>query len=1195
MNEQGKPPSSAPLLVGVALAGALTAMATGWGVRQAFVTEAGRDFAIVAQTTEKTINDQYLSYLGAVRAGQGMLALTPSPTEKQWRILYETLDLENLAVSFDGYAYVRRIPTASVAGYEKELARRAAKDPRIKGTLFPPCDREWHAPLTYIEPSDDRTVVAVGYDLASSEARLDAMIRASATGAVVATPPIRLVTVGSPSRAALLVAAGPEGYVALGLRAAGILDRVPPALTRNVLIDIADLGVGGDAPPVPFYEATPIPGHTPRFALVSDLPVGDRVWRIVYRSTPAYEATAIGRGETPTAAVTGLILLLTGALTWGLASTLRLREADRVKEEALATREARWRALVESAPEIIMNLTPDGDILFVNRPVGGRPPTELAGRPVTDLVPSEERIALKGDIVRARDNRAPVESEIRVVDRDDGERHAYSVRIGPIVDATDALVSLAVTARDVSHHKKMEKELRESEALYRMVVDNTTDMISHHDTEGRYLYVSPSVRRLLGYAPSELIGRSAYEFFHPDDLTAIQNSHLTVLERPTVFTVSYRIRMNNGQWRWVETTSRVFEGAGGGKEIVSSTRDIEGRVAAQRRSLEAERRFRETLENVRLMAVQLDARGTITFANNYLLDKTGWSREEALGRSWFDLFLPETDREKIRALFAALLTGDATTTHATNAIVNRDGTERVVAWSNTLLKDEYGEVTGTASVGNDITEEARAAAQLAASEERYRTVADFTYDWETWTSPDGDLIYTSPSCERVSGYPPEAFAADPALLIDIVHEDDRERVRRHFRHETLEDEPEGEMEFRVRHKDGRTIWVAHACQNVVSEEGRWLGRRASNRDVTQRKESEAHLHLARDEAEEAGRLKDKFVSLVAHDLRSPLSGMVGLLRTLLQRAEKEGDEKSAYLLGKVVETGDRMAETVDQLLDISRLKTGSIVPRPRFVDGHEIAALALAAMAPQAAAKGVALANDVPEGSRLYADPTLFGEVIKNLVNNGVKFCREGDRVRLFVPDDGVGIGVEDTGVGLATDDHANLFRLDVKTSRDGTAGEKGTGLGLPYSYDIMKAHGGDLTAAARPEKTVFTATVPFVRPRVLVTDDEAAVRFLVKEHLRRIEADCDEAGDGDEALRWMEERPPHLVILDLFMPGMDGFEALTRIKGEERYRNTPVIVLTADASEESREKAFRLGADDFVNKPIAPAEFLPRVRRFLI
>ncbi len=193
------------------------------------------------------------------------------------------------------------------------------------------------------------------------------------------------------------------------------------------------------------------------------------------------------------------------------------------------------------------------------------------------------------------------------------------------------------------------------------------------------------------------------------------------------------------------------------------------------------------------------------------------------------------------------------------------------------------------------------------------------------------------------------------------------------------------------------------------------------------------------------------------------------------------------------------------------------------------------------------------------------------------------------------GIAVSDTGVGIPDWLTKNIFNHDEKTSTTGTGGEKGTGLGLPFSYDIMKAHGGSLTfESVKGNGATFYAKLPIVRPTILLVDDDLSIRKLLVKKLGPVDADILEAESGEKALKFIEKAEPHLILLDIVMPGMDGFEVLDRIRNRLELKSIPVIVITSDNNTETRNMAFQLGANDFITKPIRKEDLIPRVRKFM-
>ncbi|MBI5184590.1 MAG: response regulator [Nitrospinae bacterium] len=368
------------------------------------------------------------------------------------------------------------------------------------------------------------------------------------------------------------------------------------------------------------------------------------------------------------------------------------------------------------------------------------------------------------------------------------------------------------------------------------------------------------------------------------------------------------------------------------------------------------------------------------------------------------------------------------------------------------------------------------------------------------------------------------------------------------------------------------------------------------RYAMERKKIEESLRKAKVEAEEANKLKDKFLALVSHDLKGPLTSIMGFIELIRQDLQEFGvPEKVLEILDIVHNSTKKMHFQIDDLLNLSRLRAGKITPKLKFFDVSGMILDALEGIKFLARKKEIDVVNKVPDHTRVYADPTLFFEVIQNLVTNAIKFCRKGDQVTIFLPENERStIAVADTGTGIKPELVKNIFNYLIRTTTTGTAGEIGTGLGLPFSRDIMEAHGGALRVeSAEGKGSVFYAALPCVKPGILLVEDELEDMILFKKHLEKLDVDIFAAENGQEAMKILEENSIHLIIADIRMPLMDGFELLQNIKKISETNPIPVILVTGKA-QETREYAFKLGAVDFITKPVDFEKLLQKIRKFL-
>jgi len=260
--------------------------------------------------------------------------------------------------------------------------------------------------------------------------------------------------------------------------------------------------------------------------------------------------------------------------------------------------------------------------------------------------------------------------------------------------------------------KQTEKPSHQSEELYRLLAENSLDMISRHKPDSTFLYVSPACRALFGYEPEELLGRKAFDFMHPDDVDQVMSITQQVVVQGSSETAQYRHLTKDGHYIWVECTGRVIKDPRTGKmsDIICVVRDITERKQSEE-TLRQERDFAESLiETAQTIVLVLDTKGHIVRFNPFMEKLSGYRLEEVQGKEWFSTFLPQRDQDRIRSLFEKAVNGIHTRGNV-NPIVTKDGREIEIEWYSTTLKDAEGNVLGVVAIGQDITERKRAEAR----------------------------------------------------------------------------------------------------------------------------------------------------------------------------------------------------------------------------------------------------------------------------------------------------------------------------------------------------------------------------------------------------------------------------------------------------------------------------------------------------
>ena len=497
-----------------------------------------------------------------------------------------------------------------------------------------------------------------------------------------------------------------------------------------------------------------------------------------------------------------------------------------------------------------------------------------------------------------------------------------------------------------------------------------------------------------------------------------------------------------------------------------------------------------------------------------------------------------------------------------------DKSERIIHEEALIERDDKGTPIKVTGIIQDITFRKQAEEALRKSEEQFRTVADFTYDWEYWIAPDGHHIYVSPSCERITGYAPDEFIKDPELLEKIVHPDDHSTVVKHFGEEqSLQKLPT--RDFRIITRKGEERWISHVCQAIYGADGTYLGRRGSNRDITKQKIMQEELLKAK-KLESLGVLAGG----IAHDFNNLMSAVVGyisLARMEMKPGSKgfknliEAEKASIQTKGLTArlitfsEGGKPVKETVP-IGDLVKNSVGS------SLKGSNINA-------------GFSIPDDI---SPVDVDEEQMKQAVHNIITNAQEAMAGQGTINVSCENTDIGvqdaltlkdgkyvkISIEDQGAGIPEEDLAKIFDPYFSTKEMGT--QKGMGLGLSVSDSIVKQHDGLITVKselgtgtilsiylpasekeiveAAPVKKPVPEKLVTQREKILVMDDEEVIRDVCNALFTHLGYEAEVAVEGVEAIEMYRKamesaKPFDMVILDLTNKvGIGGAETMVNL-----------------------------------------------------
>ena len=551
-------------------------------------------------------------------------------------------------------------------------------------------------------------------------------------------------------------------------------------------------------------------------------------------------------------------------------------------------------------------------------------------------------------------------------------------------------------------------------------------------------------------------------------------------------------------------------------------------------------------------------------------------------------------------------------------IVRSDGETRYIEGASRAERDADGRIRAIVGTILDVTDRRRSERALAASEERFRRLADTAPSIIAECGLDGVMTYVSPACLTLTGFTQQELVGRP--FASLMNPEDAEKVLAMCRavFDSRGKIAPWTVEFRARHKSGQSIWMECKPTLVADASGRFVGLTDVISDITGRKSLEAELRAAQAEAEAAAAVKTEFLANMSHELRTPLTSIIGFTGLAADRPELS--ELTRDYVERVREASRALLCTVNDILDFSKLEAGQVTISPEPVSLAKLARATLDLFTPQAGAKDVQLRFDdsgCPPDLVVAVDPDRIRQLLLNLVSNAVKFTDGGSvtlRLGYDASDEMLSVDVIDTGAGIAPDKQALLFQRFSQVDGSLTRAQGGTGLGLAICKGLVEAMGGEIGVESRegegsrfwfntyapPVEATQTSgdvdhssPVDFVGLRVLVVDDHAANRDLARLFLAGLGAEVSEAVDGEEAARLAAEWPYDVILMDLRMPRLDGAGALRRIRGGAGPNDTtPILAFTADADPTMAHRLAELGFQEVVAKPLDPGALIAAVGR---
>jgi PAS domain S-box-containing protein len=741
------------------------------------------------------------------------------------------------------------------------------------------------------------------------------------------------------------------------------------------------------------------------------------------------------------------------------------------------------------------------------------------------------------------------------------------------------------------------------------IVTSADDAIISKDLDDTITSWNRAAERVFGYTEAQAVGQRIRIIVPP----GLSGEEADVLRRVRAGEVvdhyeTVRLRSDGTPVDVSLTVSPIVAPDG---EIIGASQ-IARDITERRRLERVTQHFAAIVASSDDAIISKDLEGVVVSWNPAAERLFGYTAAEIIGRSIRVIIPPDRQSEEDQVL-ATVKRGE-TVDHFETVRQRKDRDLVPVSLTVSPIRNAAGGIIGASKIARDLTRIRRAqrdAVHLAA-------IVDSSGDAIVSKDLNGIVISWNAAAERMFGYSAaEMVGKSIRTIIPADRQQEEDHVLSRIRHGDRVEH----LETLRQRKDGTLVPVSLTISPIRAQDGTILGASKIARDISDRERAEHERQRLLTVAREASRLKDEFLATLSHELRTPLNAIVGYVR--MMQSDLLTGEKRRRAMDTVSRNVTSLNQIVEDVLDVSRITSGKLRLDVQRVDLAPIVQNAVDTVRPAAEAKSIRLITIVdPRTPAVSGDPERLQQILWNVLSNAVKFTPRGGKVesRLEQVNSHVEVTVSDTGAGIDPEFLPHVF--DRFRQADGgiarTSG--GLGLGLAISRHLVELQGGRIFASSEglgkgstfrielPRRVIDTAVdaeprehprspgeehhilVPQLHgTRILAVDDDRDALALVREILEATGATVTTADTARDALAALERAVPDVLLADVGLPQMTGFELIQRVRQSDnpRIRTVPAIALTAYARSQDRTKALRSGFQLHLAKPVDPSELM--------
>ncbi|MDB5272341.1 MAG: hypothetical protein JWO58_708 [Chitinophagaceae bacterium] len=895
----------------------------------------------------------------------------------------------------------------------------------------------------------------------------------------------------------------------------------------------------------------------------------------------------------------------------------------RKKSQQLKESEEKYHQLINDVADIIYTSDISGNFTFVNNNserILGYKSKELIGKNFKDLIPEEYRDRVSRfylDQFRHKQRESTLEFPVIM---NNGSVKWVEQKAIMLYDENNRVKGFQSVVRDIDprwHAEQMlknaRKEMDEARNMLQSILDNTTSVVFVKDIQHRYLLVNKEYENIFQVSLKDIYLKTDHAF-RPKELAEefIRNDK-KVFERKESVTHEQSFSINGKVLVQLVTKVPLYNDKGELNGLCGIATDITAQKEVQKLLEERDARFTKLFHSSPVaMSLSSVNPSLLVEVNEDYEQLTGLTKSEVLGKNSTEIgILSVEDREDLRIAFEK----QGFLKNYETVVTTKHGERKHVLISSTVIDIEnkpfvinvYIDISIRKKFEQELIQTKNQLAEAMSIARMSSFQTDVINKTTAWSKEIYDLL--------------EMPVGDGSKLYETymkaIHPDDYQMMLNRMEKTQTTNTSRSNV-YRIITAKGNLRWVESRVVPQVNTEGRVVVVQGSIQDITERKLLELELRDAKETAEKSVEAKEHFLSNMSHEIRTPMNAVLGFTELLI---DTPLNPEQKDFVEAIQTSGKNLMSIINDILDYSKIEAGMMTMEEVSMSIRSIFSSLSVLFSQKKDDKKIKLHfetdSSIPEN--LSGDPTRLTQIIINLVSNAIKFTEKGYvhvSATLIKKDNGIAqikFMVEDTGIGISEEQLSAVFERFNQGSNDTTRKYGGTGLGLSIVKRLVELQGGEIHVESILGKgSTFVFTLPLkelneedvhlqakhsvkdtnafkLALHILLVEDNIINQKLAEKHLHNFGFTVDIAGNGKIAVEKLQQSTYDLVLMDMQMPEIDGYEAANIIRKNLKL-TVPIIAMTAHAMTGEKEKCLAIGMNDYISKPFKPAELYQKI-----